>query len=111
MAQEKEFENKVCRFLESKGVYRANTPKQKMTQPIKGWFFKVWGGGFQQAGIPDLICNINGKFVAVELKAENGRPSELQTKNVNMIIKGGGYAFILYPSDFEKFKNFVNRLL
>lgn len=74
------------------------------------WYVKVWGGGYQKSGIPDIIALINGKFVGIEVKAPNGRPSELQKRNIRLINKCGGYGVILYPKDFEKFKREVEKL-
>lgn len=53
MAGEKRFEKKVEKYLESQGIYQNNTKKQDKTIKDNGWFFKVWGGGFQSGGIPD----------------------------------------------------------
>ena len=108
---EKQFENKVKKFLESLGVYVAGTPCNKMKAEISGWYFKVWGGGLQQSGIPDLIININGVFIAVELKATNGRLSELQRINTARINKGRGIGIVLYPDGFENFKEIVKGVL
>lgn len=75
------------------------------------WYVKYWGGGeFTKAGIPDLICCINGIFVAIEVKASNGRPSELQKYEIEEIKKSNGIAFVLYPKDFEKFKRLVEAI-
>ena len=70
----------------------------------KTWHVKIWGGGFMRAGIPDIICCINGKFIALELKRENGVASELQKRNVRLINEANGIALILYPKDFDEFK-------
>lgn len=110
MAGEKLFENRVKRFLESEGVYPAGCPAQKMDAPLRGWYFKVWGGGFQKEGIPDLILNVNGFFLGVELKSERGRPSPIQKKNVSMINRSGGIGIILYPSGFEDFRQIVREV-
>lgn len=104
MAAEKNFEHQVERWFESIGIYPAGCPKQKMTVDPTGWYFKVFGGGFQKSGIPDLIVNANGLFLAVELKADTGRPSALQRINVNRIRESGGAACFLYPSGLEDFK-------
>lgn len=53
-----------------------------------------------------MAC-VNGYFVGVEVKAQNGKPSELQLYNVKKIREAGGFAMILYPSGFEKFKKFI----
>lgn len=107
MGAEKAFENKVKCFLESEGIYPAGCPLHKINVPVWGWYFKVWGGGFQKGGIPDLICNVNGYFMAVELKSEHGIASELQKKNLKMINLSMGFGIILYPSGFERFKNLI----
>lgn len=77
----------------------------------KTWHVKIWGGGFMRAGIPDIICCINGKFIALELKRENGVASELQKRNVRLINEANGIALILYPKDFDEFKKICRGLL
>ena len=109
--REKNFEDKIKNWLETKGIYRLGTPKQNKTVPDRGNYFKMWGGGFQQAGIPDLICNINGKFVAIEVKGTGGRPSTLQELNIEAINSSNGLGMIVYPDDFEWLKNEIERLL
>ena len=110
MAQEKTFENHVKKWLHSIGIYPAGYPQNKMTVEPVGWYFKVWGGGFQKSGIPDLIINVKGYFVAAELKAPDGTASELQLLNVRRINETCGFAFVLYPSKFAEFKQFVDSL-
>lgn len=56
-----------------------------------------------------MAC-INGHFVGIEVKAQNGKPSELQLYNINKIREAGGFAIVLYPSAFSKFKEFVHDL-
>lgn len=70
-----------------------------------GYFEKRWGGGqFTKSGLPDLYIVVRGHVVECELKAENGRPSELQKRNIDFILETGAIAGFLYPKDFEKFK-------
>ena len=54
-----------------------------------GWWVKVHGGLFQEAGIPDIIGCWNGKFVAIELKTPQGEPSELQKYTLNKLDSVG----------------------
>lgn len=88
---EKQFQNEVVQFLKSHNIYH----------------LKIWGGGFQKAGIPDLLCCIRGKFVALELKTEKGTPTVLQKYNLYKIQEAEGYARVLRPSEFERFKREV----
>lgn len=62
-------------------------------------------------GIPDLLVCCNGRFVGVEIKAPNGRPSALQLYNLKKIDEAGGFGFLLYPKDYELFKNFIDCLI
>lgn len=95
MAQEKTFENKIKKFLESKGCY----------------FVKQFGCAFTKSGVPDLLCCVNGKFIAIEVKAENGKVSDLQTYNIERIKEAGGVAVVAKPSDFNDLKKLIEDLL
>lgn len=92
---EAQFQSKVIKFLRDLDV----------------WHVKVWGGGYQRAGIPDILCCVNGMFVAVELKTETGRPTELQKYNLEQIKTSGGVSFLLRPSGFEDFKKFIREVI
>lgn len=60
---------------------------------------------------PDLVCCVNGISVWIEVKAENGEPTELQLYNRKLIRKAKGIAIILYPEDFEYFKTMIEDLI
>lgn len=109
--KEKTFENNIIKWLHSKGVYKAGTHKQDMSAERTGWLFKMWGGGMGASGIPDLICCINGYFVAIEVKAAKGVPSKLQELNIQAINEGNGIAMMVYPKDFELMKKKIQEVL
>lgn len=94
MAQEKTFENKVKKFLEAN----------------EAWFVKFFANSFTKSGIPDILACVNGHFVGIEVKAQSGKPSELQLYNIRKIREAGGFAMVLYPSGFPKFKQFISDL-
>ncbi|MBA9087498.1 hypothetical protein FHR92_003983 [Fontibacillus solani] len=111
MASEKLFEKKVEKHLHSIGVYQAGTPSHRMKTVQIGWFTKIWGGGYQKSGIPDLLCCVNGFFVSIELKASNGRPSDLQKMNTARINQSNGIGIVLYPEGFESFKELMKGVI
>lgn len=92
MVREKVFENQIKFFLKE----LPNT-----------WFYKNWGGGYSVSGIPDIIACVNGKFVGIEVKAEDGHPSALQLRNISLIEKSKGIGLIIYPKDFEMLKSLL----
>ena len=95
MAQEKQFENKIKRYLKERGCYCV----------------KYHGNYFSENGTPDILACVNGYFLAIEVKAENGHPSELQLVKVNAIRKAGGFAYIVYPSGWNRLKDIIDGLL
>lgn len=107
MAAEKNFENRLKRWLESEGIYPFGTASDKMNVSPCGYYEKRWGGGYSKAGLPDMHIVVNGVNIDAELKASNGRPSELQKHNVKQINNSGSVAMVLYPEGFEQFKSIV----
>lgn len=74
------------------------------------WFVKFFANAYTKAGVPDLLVCCNGYFLGVELKAPNGKPSELQKWNIEKIKAAGGIAMVLYPKDFDDFKDLIHQL-
>lgn len=99
---------KVRKWLESKGVYRIGTPKQKMKVPQIGVYMKNFGCQYTVNGIPDYLLDIKGKAIWLEFKATKGKPSIQQIRIVDNINSWGGTARIIYPKDFEDVKELLD---
>lgn len=94
IAAEKQFENKVKAFLKDNDC----------------WFLKYWGGAaYTKKGIPDILVCCKGRFMGVEVKAPDGKPSDLQIYNLRRIDRAGGLAILLYPKDYDLFKRLVEK--
>ena len=108
MAGEKNFENRLKKWLESEGVYPLGEPVDKMKTPPCGYYEKRWGGGrYVKAGLPDMRIVVNGIALEVELKDTKGTPSELQKRNIKQINDSGGCGLILYPEGFPEFQKLI----
>lgn len=94
MAQEKNFENKIKKFLKDNNC----------------WYVKFFANRMTKSGVPDILACVNGYFVGIEVKAKNGMPSELQYWNRNKIRESGGISIILYPEQFEEFKTLIMKI-
>jgi len=55
--------------------------------------WKQYGGMYGTAGLPDVICCINGMFIAFEVKTITGRLSKLQAATIKRIWEAHGRAF------------------
>lgn len=95
MPAEKIFENKIKRYIKSVG----------------GYCVKYFGCSYSESGTPDILACINGYFLGIEVKAQNGKPSELQLVKINDIRKAGGFAYVAYPSGWERLKDIIDGLL
>ena len=92
--EEKRFENKIKKYIEELGGYQV----------------KQFGCAYTRAGVPDLLCCINNRFVAIEVKAQNGKPSPLQLKNLHDIDDAGGFAILAYPDKWPELKALLGAL-
>lgn len=84
--------------------------KEKVLPEIKklGYFVKI-----QQAsicGTPDILGTINGVFIAIELKTEEGSTSALQDLNIAKVIKNGGIGLVVTPSNYSTIYAFLKGL-
>lgn len=93
MTPEARVKKAVKQLLEAEGVY----------------FFFPPANGFGRAGIPDVICCIRGRFLAVECKAGRGRTTALQDREMERIIAAGGGALVVYE-DLSLLKTTINEL-
>ena len=78
-----------------------------MTVPPCGYWEKRWGSAYSGAALPDMHIVVHGISVEIELKAPNGRASELQKQKLSQIADAGCIGFIAKPSDFESIKALV----
>lgn len=91
---EKLFENRIKAELKRRGI----------------WFVKYFANRNTIAGVPDLLCCVNGRFVALEIKAANGRLSALQDYQISEIQKAGGIAMSVYPRDWQALLQLLDKL-
>lgn len=94
MGKEKNFENAIKNYLEEIGA----------------WYVKFFANGFTKTGVPDILANINGRFVGIEVKQEKGSPSLLQKYNLKDINDKKGVGILVYPSCFNELKQILKAI-
>lgn len=57
--------------------------------------WKEHGGMYGTAGIPDIICCMDGRFFAFEVKNESGKATKLQEATIKKIRAAGGTAAVV----------------
>jgi len=89
----------------------ASTPEAKVKEKIKKilkehnvYFAMPMGTGYGNSGVPDFLCCVNGRFLAIEAKAGKGIPTALQEKNMRDIKAAGGMAVVINEDDLDWLK-------
>ena len=66
------------------------------------YYWKQHGGYYTTAGLPDIICCLNGHFVAFEVKTPTGKLTKLQSATLKKINDANGQAFKVTSVDEVK---------
>ena len=80
----------------------AATPEAKVKAKIKKillehnvYYAMPIGSGFGNSGVPDFLRCVNGRFLAIEAKANGNKPTALQLKHIRTIQEARGCAVVL----------------
>lgn len=89
----------------------ATTPEAKVKAKIKAilkahnvYYAMPIGTGYGNSGVPDFLCCVNGKFLAIEAKAGKGTTTALQEKNLKAIRESGGLTAVIYETNIADLK-------
>lgn len=82
---EKKVKDRVVKILKDNGVY---------------YFFPATYG-MGRSGVPDIICCVNGRFIAIECKAGGNKPTTLQQRELKLIADAGGSALVINEQNVE----------
>jgi Holliday junction resolvase len=67
--------------------------------------------GFGRSGVPDIICCMNGLFVAIECKAGKGTTTALQDRELKRINDAGGVTFVINENNQQPLDIFVEQMM
>ena len=92
---EKKVKDKVVKLIKAYGIY---------------YFFPATHG-YGRSGVPDIICCAKGKFIAIECKTGNNKPTALQEKEMADIRKAGGIAYVVNEESLTLLGSILRSLL
>jgi hypothetical protein len=85
-------------------VVAAQTPEGKVKDAIVKilksedvWYYRHANFGVGRGGVPDFLCCINGRFLAIEAKAAHGVVTANQLDELNAIHACGGRYIVVGP--------------
>jgi len=80
----------------------AATPEAKVKAKIKAilkendvYYAMPIGTGYGNSGVPDFLCCVAGRFVAIEAKAGKGTTTALQDDHLARITESRGVAMVI----------------
>lgn len=74
----------------------------------RAFCWKEHGGMYGTAGLPDIICCINGRFIAFEVKTPSGRLTKIQEATIQKIREANGEAHKV--TSIEEVKQILDHL-
>jgi Holliday junction resolvase len=85
--------------------------KKKVTTILKehgAFYFTPVTGGFGHSGIPDIVACFKGKFVGIECKAGDKKPTALQNKVLEDIRNARGFALVVNENNLQDVVDVIN---
>ena len=73
--------------------------RQDIEDEFGGFWFKVHGGQYQRAGIPDLLGCLYGFYIGIEVKHGIGKTTKIQRVTLRLIRQAGGLGFTTRSSE------------
>jgi len=93
----------------------ARTPEVAVKAKIKAilkvhgvYYAMPIGTGYGNAGVPDFLCCYEGRFLAIEAKANGGKTTALQDKNLRDIETAGGITCVLSEDNVSALGGYLN---
>ena len=86
MTPEAAVKKQIRKILDAEGVYYA--------MPM--------GTGYGNSGVPDFLCCVAGKFVAIEAKAGKGKTTALQDAHLEKIKGARGVTLVINEKNIDE---------
>jgi Holliday junction resolvase len=74
------------------------------------WHFFPAANGYGRSAIPDIICCVQGKFLAIECKANDLKPTAIQQRELDRIIQSGGAGICINATNVDKLVEHLRRM-
>ena len=98
----------------------AVTPEGRVKAKVKAllkkyniYYFMPATGGYGRSGVPDFICcaqsarSTHGYFLAIECKANGGKLTALQHRELENIKENGGIPFVVDETGLQDLEAFL----
>jgi Holliday junction resolvase len=87
--------------------------KKKVVDILKGhgvYYFFPATHGYGRSGVPDIVCCVKGKFIAIECKAGANTTTALQDREINRIRIAEGHAMVVNEHNIDLLEQVLKEL-
>jgi Holliday junction resolvase len=95
----------------------ATTPESKVKAKVVkllkqygAYYFFPATHGYGRSGVPDVVCCIKGKFLAIECKANGNKPTPLQEREIKAIRTAQGIAAVANENNIDMIELILREL-
>lgn len=95
----------------------AKTPEGKVKDRVVAilkkagaYYFFPATHGYGRSGVPDIVACVDGVFLAIECKADKGKPTALQVRELERIRIAGGVAVVVNELNLDMLPPLLERL-
>lgn len=95
----------------------AATPEAKVKKQVRlildrhgVYYFSPAANGYGRTGVPDIICCVNGRFVAIECKAGKGKTTALQDREIEAIRAAWGVSLVVNETNLEDVEGVIQTI-
>jgi Holliday junction resolvase len=93
------------------------TPESKVKKQVKkilddlgAYHFSPMMDGYGRSGVPDIIVCYKGKFIGIECKSGDNKPTLLQLRNIEDIKRNQGLAIVINEDNIESLLALVKEI-
>jgi hypothetical protein len=86
----------------------AATPEKKVKIKVRkcldelgAYYSMPVTSGYGNSGAPDFLVCLEGRFIGIECKANGGKPTPLQEKNLRAIEQAGGSSLVIDETNVD----------
>lgn len=87
------------------------TPESKVKLRVKkvlaeygAYYAMPVTGGYGNSGVPDFLACYEGRFYAIECKANGGKTTALQEKHLADIRAAGGISLVIHEANVDELR-------
>jgi hypothetical protein len=73
-----------------------------LVDAYKARVIKIHSSPFSEAGVADLLCCVDGKFIALEVKKKGNKATPIQLMFLESIRRAGGRAGVVRIDSFKE---------